>query len=145
MILWNKLYLLGLIVLLGGVLLGCLRLKSLLDAQTNMVQSFNLMSREFNKLQDCYVNLLGYNWVQVVSLDHELNMTLPNLLYEEAIEGLQNTNIIQMIKAHYPEGFANELLYGDICGHFVNTTFCETFRNGIFKSGLSMALPLIVK
>lgn len=49
------------------------------------------------------------------------------------------------IEKAYSKDLADQILYGDVCSFFTNSSSCQQYRNGIFGSGFSMLLPFSAK
>lgn len=63
----------------------------------------------------------------------------------EALSALSKSNIQTLLEQSYSVEDANAILYQDICEYFYFSEDCLKYRGGIFKSGLSVLLPMLIK
>jgi hypothetical protein len=145
LLLYSRGYLALVGVLMGGLVLSALFLMMSFNSRLELLETLDTVSEEMSVIQQKYSNLVAYDWLRVLALlvNNSLGPVTP--LYSSAISVFMSTDINQRITQAYPADYVNSILYGDVCGFFTNQTFCRQFRSGIFESGWSVLLPMIVK
>lgn len=137
-----------LILLVIGVVAVVVLTGSILDMQGDEVSTImgcHRANMAVLAIQQKITNLVGYNWLKVLSLNQNMSMTAANNVFTEAINALLNNKYQDYIQAAYTRYFADAVLNSNVCKYFNDSKTCWTYRNGLFGSGFSMLVPFMLK